>query len=85
MRVELFVDSHIRFNYKKLIKQDSECVKALEKEFTYTNQEYSTLLENCGYTGLRFYPSLIGKPDDQQNKLMVILAEKPVFEPTGDI
>ena len=43
----------------------------------YTQQEYTSILENCGYTGIRFYPSLIGEPDSQQMQLMVILAQKP--------
>jgi len=50
----------------------------------YTEQDYTTLLEHCGYTGIRFYPSLTGKPDPQQPELIAILAYKPEGLLTGE-
>lgn len=43
----------------------------------YTDKEYRTLLEQSGFTVIRFYPSLIGKPDPKQPQLIAILSTKP--------
>lgn len=43
----------------------------------YTDKEYRTLLEQSGFTAIRFYPSLIGKPDPKQPQLVAILSIKP--------
>lgn len=43
----------------------------------YTSQDYKALLENCGYAGIRFYPSLTGEPDHRQTALLAILAIRP--------
>jgi SAM-dependent methyltransferase len=53
-----------------------EVVQHAQSLQAYTNQEYETLLEECGYTNISFHRSLSGTPDPKQSHLMVILAEK---------
>ena len=43
----------------------------------YTEQDYTELLEKCGFENIHFFPSLTGKPDPQQPQLIAILASKP--------
>jgi hypothetical protein len=44
----------------------------------YSQQDYESLLVKCGYTNIKFYPSLIGNPDPEQQDLLAILASRPV-------
>jgi len=41
----------------------------------YTQQDYEALIGECGYTNIRFHPSLMGVPDPEQSSLLAILAE----------
>jgi len=52
------------------IEQHAQSVQA------YTLKEYETLLEDCGYTNMNFYPSLMGEIDPEQNGLLAIMSEK---------
>jgi len=40
------------------------------------NEEYETILENCRYTNISFYPSLMGEVDPEQKDLLAILSNK---------
>ena len=42
----------------------------------YTKKDYKTLLENCSYSNIRFYPSLKGDVDPEQKDLLTILSNK---------
>lgn len=42
------IESHVTFDAKKLVKENPECVLALEKRFTYSNPEYYKL-QSMGY------------------------------------
>jgi SAM-dependent methyltransferase len=42
----------------------------------YTNEGYRSLLADCGFEDVRFYPSLTGKPNPEQTGLFVIAAVK---------
>jgi hypothetical protein len=44
----------------------------------YTNEEYRSLLAECGFGDIRFYPSLGGAGDDPQGDLIAILSQKNV-------
>lgn len=43
----------------------------------YTHQDYESLLLECGYKDIIFYPSLTGAPDPTQPNLLAIIAQKP--------
>jgi SAM-dependent methyltransferase len=43
----------------------------------YTHQDYESLLQECGYKDIIFYPSLTGTPDPTQPNLLAIIAQKP--------
>jgi SAM-dependent methyltransferase len=43
----------------------------------YTNEEYTHLLTETGFTNICFYPSLLGDADPDQEHLIAITAEKP--------
>jgi SAM-dependent methyltransferase len=43
----------------------------------YTQAQYTALLEECGFSDIRFYDSLLGAPDPDQPALLAILAKKP--------
>ena len=42
----------------------------------YTNDEYKRLLTDFGFDDIQIYPSLMGKPDPQQEALIAITAQK---------
>ena len=42
----------------------------------YTDEQYRSLLTDCGFDDVRFFPSLIGAEDTTQNGLMAIVARK---------
>jgi SAM-dependent methyltransferase len=42
----------------------------------YTSVEYETLLEDCGFREVTFYPSLTGQPSDEQSGLFALVARK---------
>jgi hypothetical protein len=42
----------------------------------YTQAEYGDLLAECGYAGVRFYPSLSGGDADRQPGLFALTATK---------
>jgi len=42
----------------------------------YTDEQYRSLLTDCGFDDVRFFPSLIGVQDATQNQLMAIVARK---------
>jgi SAM-dependent methyltransferase len=42
----------------------------------YTNRQYQSLLEECGFREVTFHPSLMGVPDKSQSHLIVIVAQK---------
>ena len=42
----------------------------------YTEEQYIAILEEAGFEGVRFHPSLIGKEDSSQSDLLVIAARK---------
>jgi len=42
----------------------------------YTNEDYVALLADCGFTDVKFYPSLMGKADAVQTALCAITASK---------
>lgn len=42
----------------------------------YADDAYQSLLEECGYEDIRFYPSLTGKPDPGQELLFVIESKR---------
>jgi SAM-dependent methyltransferase len=46
----------------------------------YTNSQYRSLLESCGFTDLRFLPSLTGAEDTSQPDFLVIVARKEVTQ-----
>jgi hypothetical protein len=43
----------------------------------YTHEGYRNLLQEIGFAEIRFYPSLIGVPDPQQETLIAITTVKP--------
>lgn len=43
----------------------------------YTRDSYQSLLEDNGYTNVRYFPSLTGEIDPGQDSLLAIIAEKP--------
>lgn len=55
----------------------SEVILYAQSLQAYTQQEYESLLQECGYTNISFYPSLTGAPDPKQPDLLAILATKP--------
>jgi hypothetical protein len=44
----------------------------------YTNSEYCSMLEQCGYEDIQIFPSLIGVDDPNQRDFLVIVARKPM-------
>jgi SAM-dependent methyltransferase len=42
----------------------------------YTDEQYHSLLTDCGFDDVEFFPSLIGVKDATQNQLMAIVARK---------
>jgi len=42
----------------------------------YTNDQYRSLLEECGFHDVEFHPSLEGKETDYATSLLVITAGK---------
>lgn len=42
----------------------------------YTKEEYRAILEEAGFTDVRFHPSLIGRDDPPQSNLQVIVSRK---------
>jgi len=42
----------------------------------YTDEQYHSLLTDCGFDDMEFFPSLIGVQDSTQNQLMAIVARK---------
>jgi hypothetical protein len=42
----------------------------------YTDEQYRSLLTDCGFDDVEFFPSLIGVKDATQNQLMAIVARK---------
>jgi hypothetical protein len=42
----------------------------------YTDAEYRTLLEDCGFKEVSFYPSLTGKQGDGQEEFFALIARK---------
>lgn len=42
----------------------------------YTEVQYQTLLTQCGFTDVRFYPSLSGAYDESQQDLLCVVARK---------
>jgi len=63
--------------YFTIDTQNAEVIHFAQSIQAYSQQDYASLLEKCGYTNLQFYPSLKGKPDPEQAQLLVILAYKP--------
>jgi SAM-dependent methyltransferase len=47
----------------------------------YTNEEYRSLLTECGFGEVEFYPSLSGSAGNPEGDLMVILSQKDVAYP----
>ncbi len=47
----------------------------------YRDDEYRSLLEECGFRHLAFHPSLRGGVDESQAAFFVIVAQKPQVEP----
>ena len=43
---------------------------------SYTCAEYRSLLAECGFVGLKFFPSLTGEKDETQSDLIAIVARK---------
>lgn len=54
-----------------------DVVRYAQSVQAYTQQDYASLLENCGYTSIQFYASLMGKPDPDQGQLLALVATKP--------
>jgi hypothetical protein len=46
----------------------------------YTNSQYRSLLENCGFMDVRFLPALTGAKDISQPDFLVIVARKEVTQ-----
>lgn len=46
----------------------------------YTNSQYRSLLENCGFMDVRFFPALTGTEDISQPDFLVIVARKEVTQ-----
>lgn len=42
----------------------------------YTNEQYQSVLNECGFRDVAFYPSLLGEPDPDHQDLMAIVARK---------
>ena len=42
----------------------------------YTDAELSALLEECGFSGVTFYPSMLGVPDEDQSGFIAVTARK---------
>jgi SAM-dependent methyltransferase len=43
----------------------------------YTDEEYRTVVEECGFEEVEFFPSLTGEEDEQQEEFFVLVARKP--------
>jgi SAM-dependent methyltransferase len=63
--------------YFTIDAQNGEVAHFAQSIQAYSQRDYASLLEKCGYTNIEFYPSLNGKPDTEQAHLLVILARKP--------
>lgn len=44
----------------------------------YTDEEYRTVLEGCGFEEVEFSPSLTGEKDESQKEFFALVARKPV-------
>jgi SAM-dependent methyltransferase len=55
---------------------NADVIRYAQSIQAYNQQDYTALLEKCGYTNVKFYPSLTGKPDPEQPELLVILAQR---------
>ena len=42
----------------------------------YTDKQYRRLVQDAGFDDIRFYPSLIGQPDERQSDFCAIVARK---------
>jgi hypothetical protein len=42
----------------------------------YTDVDHRALLTECGFTDVKFFPSLVGVEDETQSALFVIVAHK---------
>jgi len=42
----------------------------------YTDEEYRTVVEECGFEEVKFFPSLTGEEDEQQEEFFVLVARK---------
>ena len=42
----------------------------------YTDEEYRSLFEGCGFGAAVFYPSLMGEPDESQSGLVAIVCQR---------
>jgi SAM-dependent methyltransferase len=42
----------------------------------YTNEQYQSVLNECGFHDVTFYPSLFGEPDPEHQDLMAVVARK---------
>ena len=43
----------------------------------YTDEQYGFLLAECGFSGVRFFPSLMGMVDESQRDFFTIVARRP--------
>jgi SAM-dependent methyltransferase len=44
----------------------------------YTDEGYRAVLEECGFEGVEFFPSLMGKEDESPKEFFALVAHKPV-------
>jgi SAM-dependent methyltransferase len=51
----------------------ARCAESLQ---AYSDELYCSLLTECGFARVRFYPSLVGTVDETQNHFFVIVARK---------
>jgi SAM-dependent methyltransferase len=60
-----------------IVETDSNQVTRYAQSLqAYTETQYQSLLEACGFTGVTFYPSLLGVADPEQNDMIAIVARK---------
>jgi SAM-dependent methyltransferase len=55
---------------------NNEVIQHAQSVQAYTNKEFESMLVDHGFTNIRYYPSLMGKVNPEQENLMVILSEK---------
>ena len=53
-----------------------DVVRCAESLQAYSDERYCSLLTECGFARVRFYPSLVGTVDETQNHFFVIVARK---------